>query len=122
MSKMRIRELEDNATTGEIENTFRTQYKEQKEDLEKQYSSTIEKHLKNIKHEMEEKLLISNNKIAQLQNELKNKKDNFEKYEHELATMYKLIKKISSDKVKNNSLLFQRELDEKLTKENLPLL
>jgi len=40
-------------------------------------NSNIEKHLKNLQHEMEQKTMISNSKITQLQNEIKENKEKF---------------------------------------------
>lgn len=60
--------------------------------------------------------------LSKLKNENEQIKSENYKLEKDLMFMYKLIKTISSEKYQANSLLFNKELDDKLRPENMPTL
>lgn len=93
-----------------------------KKSVEENNSKYSDKSLNNLRSEISKKDLEFNSNLSKLKNENEQmKSDNF-KLEKDLMFMYKLIKTISSEKYQANSLLFNKELDDKLRPENLPAL
>lgn len=78
--------------------------------------------MNNLRKDITNKDFEHNSTTSKLKLDLDKSKQDNKELEKELVFMYKLIKTISSEQYQANSILFNKELDDKLRPEYLPAL
>jgi len=70
--------------------------------------------MNNLRNDLSKKDFEHNANVSKIKSELELYKSENTKYEKELMFMYKLIKTVSSEQYQANSILFNKELNDKL--------
>jgi hypothetical protein len=119
-NKMAKMEEDYKKKLADVEKVKEKEIKQYKESLEHNYNKLTDMSMINLRKDITNKDFEHNSNTSKLKSDLDQSKSDNKILEKELMFMYKLIKTISSEQYQANSILFNKELDDKLRPENLP--